>query len=186
MSAREHLERARLALERQRARVSRGPRIAIAVFSAALCLATFGPMLALSLGFELPSWEGFVHGTSTPFCHQLPERSFELRGHVFPLCTRCSGMWIGITLGIAAGLLLPLRRRWWIGMSAFGIGMALSAADHLREEAGGPGWSWVRFWLGLVLFAGLTTAVSYDVLAVLSGAVRWLRGGSEGGGRARS
>lgn len=180
MAARETLRRATLALERLRGGVARGPRIAIALAAVSLCLATFGPMLALALGFELPTWEGFVHGTSTPFCHQLPERSFELRGHVFPLCTRCSGMWIGITLGIAFGVLFPLRRRWWIGMGAFAIGMALSGADHLREEAGGAGWSWVRFWLGLVLFVGLTLAVSYDVLAVLCGAVRWLRGGSRG------
>ena len=30
-------------------------------------------------------------------CHRLPERSFHIRGHQFPVCARCTGMYIGAT-----------------------------------------------------------------------------------------
>jgi len=179
MSVREQLARAMRALDRLRSGVTTAQRYALSALSLALLLATFGPMIALASGTEIPGWERLVHETSGPFCHQLPDRSFVLHNHVFPLCTRCSGMWIGITAGIALGLLLPFRRRWLVGLGTFVVGMALSELDHLREESwGGPGWPWVRFWLGLALFAGLTLAVSFDLLALLAGAGRWLRTGS--------
>lgn len=34
------------------------------------------------------------------FCHQLPERSFFIKGHQFPLCARCTGIFLGYILGI--------------------------------------------------------------------------------------
>jgi hypothetical protein len=81
-------------------------------------------------------------------------------------------MWLGITLGIAAGLAWPWRRRWQAGLSVMLLGLALSGAEHLHELSGQPGWPWARFTFGLLLFAGLTTAVSFDTLAVLCGAGR--------------
>lgn len=33
-------------------------------------------------------------------CHQLPERSFFIRGRQFPMCARCTGVWAGYLLGI--------------------------------------------------------------------------------------
>ena len=33
-------------------------------------------------------------------CHQLPERSFSFRGKQFPVCARCTGVFIGEVLGI--------------------------------------------------------------------------------------
>ncbi len=30
------------------------------------------------------------------FCHQIPERSLQFNGEVFPVCFRCSGIYIGI------------------------------------------------------------------------------------------
>jgi uncharacterized membrane protein len=31
-------------------------------------------------------------------CHQLPDRSFYLFGHQMPLCSRCTGIWLGSLL----------------------------------------------------------------------------------------
>jgi len=28
------------------------------------------------------------------FCHRIPERTFNLKGHYFPICARCTGIWI--------------------------------------------------------------------------------------------
>lgn len=181
MSARDLIARAMRSLDRLRGGVTVTQRAIFAAAFLALLFATFGPMLALAAGIETPGWERLVYETSGPFCHQLPERSFVLHNHVFPLCTRCTGMWIGITAGIALGLIVPIRRRWALGLGTFALGMALSELDHLREESwGGPGWPWVRFWLGLALFAGLTVAVSFDCLALLAGGARWLRNRSPG------
>ncbi len=33
-------------------------------------------------------------------CHQMPERSFHIRGKQFPLCARCTGILAGYFLGI--------------------------------------------------------------------------------------
>ncbi len=29
------------------------------------------------------------------FCHRIPERTFKIRGHYFPLCSRCTGIIVG-------------------------------------------------------------------------------------------
>ena len=28
-------------------------------------------------------------------CHRIPERTFKIRGHYFPVCSRCTGLYIG-------------------------------------------------------------------------------------------
>ncbi|GBU28535.1 hypothetical protein R84B8_02094 [Treponema sp. R8-4-B8] len=33
-------------------------------------------------------------------CHQLHERSFSIKGYQFPLCARCTGLFIGQTCGL--------------------------------------------------------------------------------------
>ncbi len=45
-------------------------------------------------------------------CHQIPERSFHLAGHKLPLCARCTGTYLGVTLGF---LSIALLRRWRAG-----------------------------------------------------------------------
>lgn len=34
--------------------------------------------------------------SSQLFCHRLPDRTFKLKGHYFPVCSRCTGMYIGM------------------------------------------------------------------------------------------
>ena len=34
------------------------------------------------------------------FCHQIPERSFFIRGKQFPICARCTGILVGYLIGI--------------------------------------------------------------------------------------
>lgn len=41
-------------------------------------------------------------------CHQLPERSFFIQNNQFPLCARCTGIYIGMLLGL---LYLLIRKR---------------------------------------------------------------------------
>lgn len=41
-------------------------------------------------------------------CHQMPERSFSIRGYQFPLCARCTGILIGELTAVPLWLLLRL------------------------------------------------------------------------------
>src|SRR5512139_3964358 len=41
-------------------------------------------------------------------CHQLPDRSFFIHEHQTPLCARCTGMYLGFSIGL---IFLILRRR---------------------------------------------------------------------------
>lgn len=43
-------------------------------------------------------------------CHQLPERSFFIKGKQFPVCARCTGAFIGYVLGglMYAAIQLPI------------------------------------------------------------------------------
>jgi uncharacterized membrane protein len=46
--------------------------------------------VGLAEGLESALWQfGYV------FCHQIPERSFFIDGHQFPICARCTGIFLG-------------------------------------------------------------------------------------------
>lgn len=45
-------------------------------------------------------------------CHQIPDRSFHLAGRRLPLCARCTGTYLGVTVGF---VVLALLRRWRAG-----------------------------------------------------------------------
>lgn len=38
------------------------------------------------------------------FCHRIPERSFFIRGHQFPVCARCTGFYTGLVAYLIANL----------------------------------------------------------------------------------
>lgn len=45
-------------------------------------------------------------------CHQMPERSFFCRGRQFPVCARCTGVWLGQLTGMGTGMFFPLSADW--------------------------------------------------------------------------
>jgi uncharacterized membrane protein len=47
---------------------------------------------------------------SSTFCHNLPERTYVVGGHALLLCARCTGVYLGLALGLAWALATPLRR----------------------------------------------------------------------------
>jgi len=132
-----------------------------------LTVGTWGPWMLLPFGIPAPRWEHFVYQTSVPYCHQLPERSYHVMHHVLPLCTRCTGMWLGITLGVALAMFVIPKSRWWIGSLLAVVATAASAFDKLREESTRIDAPNVRSVLGFLIFVGVTLAVSYDILALL-------------------
>ncbi len=42
---------------------------------------------------------GLIKLFFTPLCHQIPERSFYLFGHPLPVCSRCTGIYMGFFIG---------------------------------------------------------------------------------------
>lgn len=50
-------------------------------------------------------WAGYA------VCHRITERSFSINGRQFPLCARCTGMYLGVSLVFIA-LFLSGRMRW--------------------------------------------------------------------------
>jgi uncharacterized membrane protein len=90
---------------------------------AAVCVLVW---MALIVGAPV----GLAHGHSdfaaviykgfSPFCHQIPDRSFHVEGHAFAVCSRCTGIYGGVAAGVIAyPLFRSLRRtdtpaRFWL------------------------------------------------------------------------
>lgn len=162
-------------LDRARLHVPMWSRHLVIAITVVLAVATFVHVPLAAIGVELPAWESFVFDTCGPFCHQSPQRSFAMAGHPFPLCARCTGMWLGITLGIAFAMWWVSKHRWWSGTVLTVMATAASGFDFLREQSGGAPSSWTRAVLGFLIFIGVTAAVSFDVLAVLAALGRYVR-----------
>ncbi len=52
-------------------------------------------------------WASVLYACFAPICHQRPERSFQAFGYPLAVCARCSGIYLGILLGLLA---YPFRR----------------------------------------------------------------------------
>ncbi|HNS96265.1 MAG TPA: DUF2085 domain-containing protein [Polyangiaceae bacterium] len=162
------------ALEQARNAVPSWSRRLVLVIAVGLALATFGHLPLMALGVDLEAWHGFVTGMCGPFCHQDPGRSFQWAGVVFPLCARCTGMWLGITLGVAFAMEYRPKHRWSYGIGMTAVFLAASAYDYFREESGGTPNAWARAIFGFFLFLGFTLAISFDILAILVASLRKL------------
>ena len=46
-------------------------------------------------------------------CHQLPERSFHIKGWQFPLCARCTGILFGYIVGIIVACITDCSNSLW-------------------------------------------------------------------------
>jgi uncharacterized membrane protein len=56
---------------------------------------------ALSPILGLPNWfSDFSHSWLLTICHSNPNRSFTLWGHSMILCSRCTGIYFSLTLGL--------------------------------------------------------------------------------------
>lgn len=76
-------------------------------------------------------WGGYA------LCHRITERSFTINGRQFPLCARCTGMYLGAALAIAA-FFLAGRAKWvllpskWLFFALLGL-IALMGIDGLNS-----------------------------------------------------
>jgi uncharacterized membrane protein len=138
---------------------------------------TFQRYLALALSWAAVSWTAAllvvglqpvhrgspvliaaVHGVGALVCHQRPERSFHSRGGRFPVCARCTGLYLSGAAGAVLGwlgLARSPRRTRLVVLSA-----AMPTALTLALE-----------WLGL---AGVSNQARALAALPLGGAAGWL------------
>lgn len=63
-------------------------------------------------------------------CHQMPERSLFFKGKQFPVCARCTGVFLGSIMGIVIYFILPLPL--WVCI----LCCAVMFADWLIQRVG--------------------------------------------------
>jgi uncharacterized membrane protein len=138
------------------------PRLAAGLTAAALFWS--GLILAVPLLASAPPgpvWAAGVRAVGAVVCHQRPDRSFYAAGGAFPVCARCTGLYLSGAAGALAGWLgaarAPRRTRAilaaaalptiltfiaeWAGLAATSNAMRAAAALPLGAAAG---WCFVR------------------------------------------
>ena len=101
-------------------------------------------------------------------CHRIPERSFFIRGHQFPVCARCTGFYSGLIAYIIANRFYPHE----YNMEMLAISMILMipvAVDGLTQYFG-PRESTnnLRFITGFIGGVGLIIFLKIIIRWVLS------------------
>lgn len=54
----------------------------------------------------------FGYAVGSVICHQLPDRSFFLDGRQFPVCARCTGLYVSGLVGLGGWLAVKLAAGW--------------------------------------------------------------------------
>lgn len=102
-------------------------------------------------------------------CHQQPERSFSAAGRIWPVCSRCSGLYVGAALGVLAGVSFLRRRAAVTSLARWRILLIVAAAPTLAswllEVAGGPATPMVWRFL-LASSAGATVGALLSAIAL--------------------
>lgn len=95
-------------------------------------------------------WPSVVYYAASHVCHQRPERSFHTAGVVWPVCGRCSGLYLSAPLG------------------------ALLALGVAGRRVRGAGRNWLRAGLGVAaLPTVITLGLEWFNLAPISNAMRF-------------
>jgi uncharacterized membrane protein len=92
-----------------------------------------------------PGLEGKADAVGYALCHQIVERSFQINGQPVSLCARCTGMYVGIFIGLAYQLALGRRRSEWpekfkmIVLGFFLLGFAVDGGNSALKLYLGEG-----------------------------------------------
>jgi Predicted membrane protein (DUF2085) len=66
----------------------------------------------------VPVWTSLVYFTASTLCHQKPARSFQTADVTWPVCARCSGLYLSAPFGAVAGLASFGLGLEWMGVAA--------------------------------------------------------------------
>lgn len=133
--------------------------IATALLALALAGGVALPVVPCLAGGRASLAVSLVYGTGSLICHQRPERSLATCGRVWPVCGRCSGLYIGA----AAGVLLALAGVWrtgsWRQWRARVLLAAMPTGVLWLTEAVGIGDPGTPLRLAMAVPAGVVTAL---------------------------
>jgi uncharacterized membrane protein len=128
----------------------------------------------VAMGAEHPAWSGLgglTYVIGSLVCHQRPERSFHVAGVQYPVCARCTGIYLGAAIGAGIALALwgfsrgrrlpvsAMYRRWRVILF---VAILPTAVSIILERLGGPTGLGSRALAGAVLgmaAAGFVAAV---------------------------
>lgn len=79
-------------------------------------------------------WEKLMLMGARLGCHQMPERSFFVRGYQFPLCARCTGLMLGYIVAIATWHFIDVLPTYSVLMCFPLILDGTTQYIHLRES----------------------------------------------------
>lgn len=80
----------------------------LAVVWALMLVAT--PLVAGLTRDQPTMWEVVVRAAASRVCHQRPDRSFLLVGHLIPVCGRCLALYVAGAIGLGTVAVLAWRR----------------------------------------------------------------------------
>ena len=103
-------------------------------------------------------------------CHRISSHSFQVDGQQFPLCARCTGMYLGALLGLAyqaaqgkLGKMPPLKTYFVLGLLVLAFGIdGVNSYLHFFPKA--PSLYQPQNWLRLVTGAGMGLAMAAVLL----------------------
>lgn len=92
-----------------------------------------------------PGLEGKADAIGYALCHQIAVRSFQINGEPISLCARCTGMYVGIFVGLVYQLILGRRRSEWpdtlklVVLGVFFLGFAVDGGNSASKLYFGEG-----------------------------------------------
>lgn len=129
--------------------------IVSAFFSVSIILLIFAAPLADASGHSL--FAAAIYRAFSFVCHQIPARSFQIGGHKFAVCSRCTGLYAGFA---AASLLYPLARSLRRTDTPKRIYLILAAAPLAIDFALGYFSVWENTFLSRFLTGALLSSVA--------------------------
>jgi uncharacterized membrane protein len=135
-------------------------------------------LAAIALGFWIrltpPGFWAKIGMIGYAVCHQIPSHSFFDAGHQFPLCARCTGMYLGCLIGLGFTWLQGKRQGfpplWVWGVFVFfflafaldGINSALGLIPGMGQVYTSQNWLRLVSGLGMGLVMGSLLAVAFN------------------------
>ena len=141
--------------------MKKNPYLALIIsFILGLDFLIFLPVLAERFGINLLGTIAYL--AFSPFCHQISERSFHLFGVQLAVCARCTGIYLGLPLGIIFFIIFSSK----ISQLAL-VPILVMAGDGLVNWLGlvsSPSWLRFIFGLGFGFVGGWLLGIGSDQL----------------------
>jgi|YNPMSStandDraft_1061717.scaffolds.fasta_scaffold36005_2 uncharacterized membrane protein len=139
-----------------------------------LIIVLAGFILGVWLTYTPPGVLGKANAIGYAVCHQISTRSFFLGDHQLPLCSRCSGMYLGALVGLIYQIRLgrfggiPARKILFV-LGTFLLAFAIDGINsYLHFFPGTPTFYEPHNWLRLLTGTGVGLGISAVLLPIFN------------------